>query len=115
MSSTTPQPRYWCPRGEDWHEADGYLLDPERGFGEINNHLTRASELAARPCLVLMGEAGTGKTTEMDAARRAVAGSGAVVRFINLGEVGAGDTSDLMGQVFHNLIPDPAPEQVTLF
>jgi hypothetical protein len=110
-----PQPRFWCPRGEDWYEAGGYLVDPETQYRDINNHLVQSSELAAKPCLVLIGEAGTGKTTEMNAAHRAVMTAGANVRFINLGAVGTGDTSDLFDQVFHNLFQDSSSDGVTLF
>lgn len=64
--------RYWSPRSEsitlDW---DGYLPDPTSDWGRTcNPKLVTLSEVAELPCLVLLGEAGMGKTTALESAHQ---------------------------------------------
>ncbi len=66
--------RFWCPRSGDirldWH---GYLSDPESDWGKHENpNLVTLDKLADVPCLILLGEAGMGKTTAMELAHQAV-------------------------------------------
>jgi hypothetical protein len=61
----------------------------------------------------LIGEAGTGKTTELKIARLAAEISGAFVHFVDLGEVGG--ATDLTQQVFGGLIPEATSGRVYLF
>jgi predicted NACHT family NTPase len=61
--------RFWSPRGSVIRLADrGYLLDPESDFGRIANpDLVTLDYLADVPCLVLLGERGIGKSTDLRA------------------------------------------------
>jgi hypothetical protein len=64
--------RYWCPRSEDITlDWDGYLPDPASDWGRTRNpSLVNLSEISEVPCLVLLGEAGMGKTTALEFARQ---------------------------------------------
>lgn len=59
--------RFWCPRGDTIHVTDdGYLVDPESGLGQYSNkQVLLLASMLAKPCLVLLGEAGIGKSTEL--------------------------------------------------
>jgi hypothetical protein len=65
--------RLWVPRGGSVSlSGRGYLAEPMRskwGF-DVNADLVPLSELESVPALVLLGEPGIGKSTEVDAARR---------------------------------------------
>ena len=76
--STIPWKRFWCPLGEpiDCGEAGrGFLQDPEAGgFGRRwSPHTLTLDELLARPCLVLCGEPGLGKTKAIELAKETIA------------------------------------------
>jgi hypothetical protein len=60
--------RFWCPRGEGIVLTDGgFLLDPESEYGSrLNPHVVPFEDIAEKPCLVLLGEPGTGKTTALE-------------------------------------------------
>ena len=84
-----PWMRYWLPRGtEPQTDASGFLSEPDyKGEGMrhpvriANSEARTYAELAATPCLVLLGEPGAGKSTELAHADE----SGAVR--VDLGEV----------------------------
>ncbi len=60
--------RFWCPRGEAIIlSVGGYLLDPEAEYGpHYNPHVVPFEQITARPCLVLLGEPGIGKSTALE-------------------------------------------------
>jgi hypothetical protein len=66
--------RFWCPRSGDIRlDWRGYLSDPESEWGKHENpNLVTLDKLTDVPCLVLLGEAGMGKTTAMELAHQAV-------------------------------------------
>ena len=59
--------RFWCPRGESITVTDeGYLFDPQSDYGvSLNQRAQPLTSLLSKPCLILLGEAGIGKSTEM--------------------------------------------------
>lgn len=59
--------RLWSPRGESINLADvGYLVDPEDKWGRhYNPTVVPFQAIAGVPCLILLGEPGTGKTDAM--------------------------------------------------
>jgi predicted NACHT family NTPase len=63
--------RFWCPREGALSLADGgFLYDPESEYGRVMNpDVTVFENLLATPCLVLLGEPGTGKSHELAAAK----------------------------------------------
>jgi hypothetical protein len=66
-------PRYWTPRGGDALSLSGdFLVDPESEFGRaLNPAVRRLDDLADVPCLVLLGEPGSGKSTDLARAAHA--------------------------------------------
>ncbi|MDX2212969.1 MAG: hypothetical protein SFY66_06740 [Oculatellaceae cyanobacterium bins.114] len=66
--------RFWCPRSGNINLADGgYLSDPDAELGKTYNpDLVSLEAIADVPCLVLLGEAGMGKTTAIEAAHKQV-------------------------------------------
>ncbi len=66
-----PWIRYWSPRGQTPTVADGYLIGPESNVGffepKQNATLSTLGELGDVPCLVLLGDVGTGKSFEIAA------------------------------------------------
>lgn len=65
--------RYWCPRGGSLSLDDhGFLMDPTSHLGEHRNQSLRTLEqLQDKPCLVLLGEPGIGKSYALEGARKA--------------------------------------------
>ena len=66
-----PWRRFWVPtegKISAGHDGQGFLDNPEGSFGRaINPELRTIDELLDRSCLVLSGQPGIGKTTEVDA------------------------------------------------
>ena len=60
--------RFWCPRSGSINLADGdYLPNPDSDWGRAcNPELIDFETIVDRPCLVLLGEAGMGKTTAIE-------------------------------------------------
>lgn len=72
--------RFWAPAGEPVEgDSQGYLLGPAPEFG-WNRHVVTLDTLEAVRCLVLLGDPGMGKSTELDreVERLRVAGSAVV-------------------------------------
>jgi hypothetical protein len=74
-----PWTRYWSPRSEPPALDDaGFLVDPAEPYGrEWNPAVATLDALAARPLLVLLGEPGMGKTTELRRLGRRLAAAAA--------------------------------------
>ena len=66
--------RFWCPRGARINLIDGgNLADPDGPYGDHCNLALRPfGEVSQLPCLALLGELGTGKTSTMQAERDAI-------------------------------------------
>ncbi|NJO79530.1 MAG: hypothetical protein HC827_14110 [Cyanobacteria bacterium RM1_2_2] len=67
--------RFWCPRSSSINPPDGggYLDDPDTEWGKAcNPDLVSLEAIADVPCLVLLGEAGMGKTAAIEAAHQQV-------------------------------------------
>jgi len=84
--------RFWCPRGESIQvTSDGFLIDPLSDVGRYcNSHVRTLESLLDEPCLVLLGEAGIGKTTELrTVVANADADDGMEIVRLDLGEYGS--------------------------
>src|SRR4051794_10333030 len=70
MSTTLPNytwQRYLCPANESYMRTDdGFLVGPNAlSFWRPNQHLQKMQALEAKPCLVILGEPGIGKSRVM--------------------------------------------------
>jgi hypothetical protein len=96
--------RYWVPRdGSFAFDSEGFLASPsDGGWSWQKAGVVGFDELAANPCLVLLGEPGIGKTFAFQSARRHTekARPSASVLFRNLGTYG--DESRLIEDVFES-------------
>jgi hypothetical protein len=70
--------RFWYPRDGDVYVTDeGFLRDPESDWGRFENtDVVALSSLLDKPCLVLLGEAGIGKSTELKSLGSGTGGDG---------------------------------------
>lgn len=86
--------RFWCPRGAAYTLDDhGFLRDPDAPCFDTQStdpSVLRIGELGEQRCLVLLGEPGAGKSTEVAAAARLVA-AGVPVVFFDLAAYGSED------------------------
>ncbi|MCC6678242.1 MAG: hypothetical protein IT436_13965 [Phycisphaerales bacterium] len=58
--------RFWSPTGQSIATESGYLLDPLSQAGQyLNKYLVSSANLPDDPVLILLGEAGTGKSSEV--------------------------------------------------
>jgi hypothetical protein len=83
--------RFWYRRGSTIHLTDdGYLLDPESEWGRLaDDSIKPLASLEPVRCLVLLGEAGIGKSTELRRLRCAARATPPdAVLEIDLGEYG---------------------------
>jgi hypothetical protein len=66
--------RFWNPRGSTiYSDYHGFLEDPGAQVGrQSNSHLKTMDELLGRPCLILLGEPGMGKTTTVSQLKAAI-------------------------------------------
>ena len=57
--------RFWCPTTGNFNlDYSGFLYDPESEYGNsYNPDLVKFDDISNIPCLILLGEAGIGKTT----------------------------------------------------
>jgi len=95
--------RYWVSRdGSFAFDADGFLATPASDGGWLcaKTDIVGFEELAATPCLVLLGEPGIGKTIALDNARKHAgeARPSATILHRNLGTYG--DEKRLIDDVF---------------
>lgn len=92
--------RFWFPREDDIAvDEAGFLLDPEHDFlKHANPSAARLAGLRDAPCLVLLGETGLGKSTDLGAEVQTLVASGELVHAVDLGLVGSEES--LLRQVF---------------
>lgn len=87
-------PRFWCPREGRFSLSDrGYLVDPTGDMGQyINKDVVGFNAFSEVACLVLLGEAGIGKSTAVNAiASHLAAGTHGAVRQVDLGAYASED------------------------
>ena len=60
--------RFWCNREAGFNLGDdGFLIDPDSEYGRVYNpNLLSSQDLISKPCLVLLGEPGIGKSYEIE-------------------------------------------------
>jgi hypothetical protein len=82
LAENVPWKRFWIPRETaPALGSDGYLVDPEEGYGKVANGQAKTLEqLEETPCVALLGEPGIGKSRVVEAYCEGVrAGDGAVL------------------------------------
>lgn len=70
-----PWKRYWSPLGKEItsFSDDGFFPDPDHSFGRhLNPAVLSTEQVLDRPCVVLCGQPGIGKTTVLLSARTAI-------------------------------------------
>jgi hypothetical protein len=69
-----PWKRFWCRFGDAIHVGEhGFLTDPDEEFTRFfNPHLATLDQLLSERCLILCGDPGIGKTTELQQAKSAI-------------------------------------------
>ncbi len=98
--------RFWCPRsGKISLNDNGFLLDPESEYAHYYNEDVVAFEkIQDTPCLILLGEPGSGKTTnlnsEISTLQNQTKGKTDVLFYKNLNEYG--DESRLIREIFES-------------
>ena len=86
--------RFWCPRDAIVHLSDnGFLPNPEEEFASyVNPSIQTFESIAGNPCLVLVGEPGSGKSHSLRAAFQELKTKGlaeeARALFLDLGSYG---------------------------
>ena len=86
--------RFWCPRDAIVHLSDNdFLPNPEEEFaGYVNPSVQPFESIARNPCLVLLGEPGSGKSHSLRAALDALKSKGPAGEerelFLDLGSYG---------------------------
>ncbi len=79
--------RWWVPVNSEVADATGFLDDPEGPFAEYLDYpTTTLSDLGSAPCLVLLGEAGMGKTTELKSEVDRATGTATPALYVDLGD-----------------------------
>jgi len=69
LQENYPWQRLWCPPdGRIRRTDEGYLWEP----GEFNKDVVTLDSLVDVPCLILLGEPGTGKSRTMEAWRQTI-------------------------------------------
>lgn len=95
LRTTYPWKRFWHLRQEPVQlDNSGYLLDPGGELGSFANaKLATTAEVAVARCFVLLGEAGSGKSTELEGLEAAVRDTdkGGLLVPIDLGRYGGED------------------------
>lgn len=79
MAMTTPTilwKRFWCPLGQAINCGDSgrdFLSDPEHDLGRLlNPNVFSLDQLLDKPCLILCGEPGMGKSKTIELARQTI-------------------------------------------
>lgn len=86
--------RFWFPRGETIGlDEAGFLLNPEHEFlKHVNPKAARLADLRESPCVVLLGEAGLGKSTDLKQEQQALASGDGLLHSVDLDLVGTEDS-----------------------
>ena len=98
--------RFWCPTtGNLRLDTSGFLYDPESEYGKsYNPDLVKFDGISNIPCLILLGEAGIGKTTaieqEYNKVKQKIEQSNDKCLRFNL--IGYDSNSDLRENIFKN-------------
>jgi predicted NACHT family NTPase len=94
--------RFWCPLTGSISLADfGYLFDPDSEYGkQVNSDVVPFNAIASMPCLIMLGEAGMGKSTAAKQAYELIKAGGGECLWIGLGDYNS-DT-DLCNAIFRN-------------
>lgn len=98
--------RFWCSRtGTMSLNDNGFFLDPESEYARYyHNGVATFEEILKIPCLILLGEAGFGKTTtlisEIKALQDRIADKEEVIFFKDLNEYG--DENRLIREIFES-------------
>ena len=98
--------RFWCPiTGNLNLDYSGFLYDPESKYGNFNNpDLVKFDGISDIPCLILLGEAGIGKTTatkqEYEKVKHQLERSQDDCEWFSLGEYASADS--LCNAIFKN-------------
>lgn len=101
-----PWKRYWCLREGSMNLSDGgYLSDPDATYGNIyNKDVVDFETISKKPCLVLLGEPGIGKTSSMQLEKisieRKIESEGNKILWLDLRSYG--DEKRLVEKLFHN-------------
>ena len=105
--------RFWQLRGKQYSVSDGgYLTDPDQEYGSVMNPgLVTLESLRDRPCAVLLGESGMGKSTALRVAYGAdpLSHTGNVTTsYVDLGLIDSG--VELRNELFDEKIFDELQE-----
>lgn len=104
-SDRLPWQRYCVPRGEQWPNDNGFLFDPESERAEYFGKKPIALfELRTKPVLILLGEAGIGKsdTLQQEFERTQQSQPLESKLFVDLREYGQGSDSRLINDIFES-------------
>lgn len=99
-----PWRRFWCPREGSYADDDGFLRNPDSEYARFYTSDAVAYEaLAAKQCLVLLGEPGMGKSSElrrMAAEARQLETGGATTLYRDLREYES--MADIQARIFES-------------
>lgn len=112
-----PWKRWWVPVDSDMADTTGFLDDPDGPYAEYFDwDTTTLADLQEVPCLVLLGEAGMGKTTELEIEDARVGAAGIPTVHVDLGD--EPDLATLRCTLYDNPAFDAwlnGTDQLTLF
>lgn len=96
--------RFWCPREGKFSLSDfGFLYSPGSQYGrDLYPDVKTLTEISSIPCLVLLGEAGMGKSTAIEQAYQVAKTSGAKCLRFGLGDYSS--DPDLCQAIFKDKI-----------
>ncbi|MBI4650445.1 hypothetical protein HY745_03990, partial [Candidatus Desantisbacteria bacterium] len=104
MKNIFPWKRFWCTRGGSMSLDDnGFLIDPESEDAQYyNDGVVSFEKIQKTPCLILLGEPGSGKTTSLNSEKETLSykikNSSDVLYYKNFNEYG--DENRLIDDIF---------------
>lgn len=94
--------RFWCPRTGSFRLLDyGFLYVPDPKY-ESSFGIVSFEAISSTPCLVLLGEAGMGKSVAVEQAYQEIKISGAKCLWLRLGDYGS--EAELCQAIFRNTV-----------